>query len=72
MMHQTLINTASSTDGIPVKRRKQARGNNHWNDITLIAHVHILYFIQLINDDYISVVKRHHSISNTNHLNEIK
>lgn len=40
--------------------------------VTLTAHVHTLYFMQLINDDYISVVRRLHSISNTHHLNEIK
>lgn len=48
--------------------------------IPLTAHVHLLihlkvfgsYFIQLINEGYISVVRRLHSIGNNNHLNEIK
>lgn len=79
-MYQTLINTASSTGSIPVKRTKQAGVITTGMIITLTAHVHVLihlkvfgsYFIQLINEGYISVVRRLHSIGNNNHLNEIK
>lgn len=80
MILQTLINTDSSTDSIPVKRTKQAGVRITEMITTLTAHVHTWshlkvfgsYFIQLIHEGYISIVRRLHSIGDTNYLHEIK